>query len=81
MRYPTSYTTVDIAIMDDERKSIWLGRKKGETLYRFIGGFSDPTTESLEADAKRETLEETHIELSEPEYLCFHVDRWLAVPS
>lgn len=69
MRYPTSYTTVDIAIMDDDRKSIWLGRKKGETRYRFIGGFSDPTTSSLEEDAKRETLEETHIIISEPEYV------------
>ncbi len=69
MRYPTSYTTVDVAIMDDERKSIWLGRKQGETLFRFIGGFSDPGTTSLEEDAKRETLEETHIVLSEPEYL------------
>jgi len=69
MRYPTSYTTVDIAIMDDDRKTIWLGRKNGETRFRFIGGFSDPTTISLEEDAKRETMEETHIKLSEPEYI------------
>lgn len=70
MRYPTAYQTVDIAIMDDDRKSIWLGRKEGEPKYRFIGGFSDPTSQSLEVDAKRETMEETHIELSEPEYIC-----------
>ena len=77
MRYPTSYTTVDVAIMDDDRKSIWLGKKKGEKQYRFIGGFSDPRSESLEADAKRETLEETHIVLSEPEYLLSTlIDDW-----
>lgn len=77
MRYPTSYTTVDIAIMDDDRKSIWMGRKKGEKLYRFIGGFSDPTSPSLEADAERETLEETHIVLSKPQYLLSTlIDDW-----
>lgn len=69
MRYPTSYTTVDVAIMDNDRKTIWLGRKEGERQYRFIGGFSDPATPSLEEDAKREVMEESHIELSEPVYL------------
>lgn len=69
MRYPTAYTTVDIAIMDDNRKSIWLGQKKGETQWRFIGGFSDPRSYTLEDDAIRETMEETHIELSYPEYV------------
>lgn len=69
MRYPTSYTTVDVAIMDDDRTNIWLGRKKDEKRFRLIGGFSDPRSKSLEEDAKRETLEETHIELSEPTYI------------
>jgi bifunctional NMN adenylyltransferase/nudix hydrolase len=69
MRYPTAYQTVDVAIMDDDRKNIWLGRKKDERRFRFIGGFSDPKTISLEEDAKRETMEETHIELSEPTYI------------
>ena len=69
-RYPTAFCTVDVAIMDKNRTKILLGRKPDEKKLRFIGGFSDPTTMSLEEDAKREVLEETHIEISEPEYLC-----------
>jgi bifunctional NMN adenylyltransferase/nudix hydrolase len=77
MRYPTAYTTVDVAIMDDDRKSIWLGRKNGEKQWRFIGGFSDPSSPSFEEDVKRETLEETNIELSEPQYICsMLIDDW-----
>ena len=69
MRYPTSYTTVDVAIMDNKRTRVLLGRKKNQKLFRFVGGFTDPGTDTIEADAKREVLEETHIILSEPEYL------------
>lgn len=77
MRYPTSYTTVDIAVMDDDRKSIWLGRKKDEAQYRFIGGFSDPGTKSLEEDAMRETKEETNIDTNWPQYLFSQlIDDW-----
>jgi bifunctional NMN adenylyltransferase/nudix hydrolase len=76
-RYPTSYTTVDVAVMDNDRKTIWMGRKQDETTFRLIGGFSDPETISLEEDAKRETMEETHIELSEPTYIFSTlVDDW-----
>jgi bifunctional NMN adenylyltransferase/nudix hydrolase len=77
MKYPTSFTTVDIAIMDNHRKDIWLGRKDGEEEFRFIGGFTDPNSETIEDDAKREVLEETHIVISEPTYICsMKIDDW-----
>lgn len=76
-RYPTAYTTVDIAIMDQNRTKIWLGRKEDEVAFRFIGGFSDPDSFSLEDDATREVMEETGIEVSYPEYICsMRIDDW-----
>lgn len=68
-RYPTCYPTVDIAIFNDDYTKILLGRKPKETLYRFVGGFADPRSESYEADARREVMEETHVEVSDPEYI------------
>lgn len=59
-RYPTSFQTVDIAILKEQEGKIelLLGRKKGESKYRFVGGFVDATDESLESAAKREVMEE-----------------------
>jgi bifunctional NMN adenylyltransferase/nudix hydrolase len=69
-RYPTAYQTVDIAIFNEDMTKILLGRKPKETKHRFIGGFSDPRSLSLEIDAKREVHEETGIdEVSEPVYI------------
>jgi bifunctional NMN adenylyltransferase/nudix hydrolase len=76
-KYPTAFCTVDVAIMDNKRSRILLGRKPNEDKYRFIGGFSDPNTLSLEDDCKREVMEETHIEISQPEYLMSTIiDDW-----
>jgi bifunctional NMN adenylyltransferase/nudix hydrolase len=76
-RYPTAYCTVDVAIMDNNRTRILLGRKTDEMKFRFIGGFSEPNSASLEIDAMKETMEETHVELSYPEYICsMVVDDW-----
>jgi bifunctional NMN adenylyltransferase/nudix hydrolase len=90
-RYPTAYTTVDVAIFrhsdrmtcggpgDAHRKpQILLGRKPNETLYRLIGGFSDPRSPSFEADVKRETREEAgDIEIGDIEYVgSAVVDDW-----
>jgi bifunctional NMN adenylyltransferase/nudix hydrolase len=76
-RYPTAYAAVDCAIIDWDKKRLLLGQKKGEEQLRFIGGFSDPTSPSYEADAKREVMEETGLEIGEPLYLGSSlVDDW-----
>jgi bifunctional NMN adenylyltransferase/nudix hydrolase len=67
-RYPTAYQTVDIAVVND-RREILLARKPDEKKLRFIGGFSDPRSVSLEADAKREVAEEANIEVEGITYL------------
>jgi bifunctional NMN adenylyltransferase/nudix hydrolase len=67
-RYPTTFTTVDIAILDDEGR-VLLAKKPNEELHRFVGGFSDPNDESFEASARREVIEETGLEIGYPEYI------------
>lgn len=66
-QYETAFQTVDVAIRFNG--AFLLGHRKGITKYRFIGGFSDPSSESLEEDAMRETYEETHLITSDPKYL------------
>ena len=74
-QFPVVYSTVDIAIIKDDE--ILLGQKLGETEWRFIGGFVDTTDESDEAAAKRETLEETGLEVADLEYVCsMQVEDW-----
>lgn len=67
-QYPKVYTTVDIAIFCKE--NILLGRKPDESLFRFIGGFSEPDSECFEDDAKREVQEETGVEVADLKYVC-----------
>lgn len=74
-QFPTVYGTVDVAIIKDDE--ILLGQKLNETEWRFIGGFVDTTDESDEAAAKRETLEETSLEVADLEYVCsMQVEDW-----
>lgn len=69
-RFPTSYQTIDIIVHRRETGEILLGRKTEDTGWRFIGGFVDPTDESLERSAKRECYEETGgLEVGEPKYI------------
>lgn len=67
-RYPVAYQTVDIAVVNDKNE-ILLARKPEEKKWRFIGGFSDPQSESLEMDARREVLEEAKIDIDGIKYI------------
>lgn len=76
-QYPKVFATVDVAIFDEEMKKILLGKKPGEDKYRFIGGFSTPSSHSFEEDAMREVREETGLEVSNVKYVgsCY-IDDW-----
>lgn len=67
-RFATAYQCVDVAIVDDNGRLL-MGRKPTETKWRFIGGFSDPNSPSLEADARREAAEETGVEVDDIKYI------------
>lgn len=69
-KYPTAYQTVDVAILTESNNQVLLGRKKNETKFQFIGGFSDPTSTSLENDVRREAYEETGLEIDDIKYIC-----------
>ena len=67
--YPTAFQTVDIAVVNDEMDQVLLVKKPGEKAWRFIGGFSDPSSPSLEEDAKREVMEETGVDIDNINYV------------
>lgn len=74
-KFPTTFTTVDIAIFDKEK--ILLAKKDGESLFRFVGGFSEPMSDCFEDDALREVQEETGLEVSQPVYIgSLKVEDW-----
>jgi bifunctional NMN adenylyltransferase/nudix hydrolase len=76
-RFPTTYTTVDVAVFNDDETKILLARKANETKFRLIGGFADPASETFEADARREVAEEAHIEITDPVYVGSQkIDDW-----
>ena len=74
-KYPTAFQCVDIAIINydnlpaDIGCELLVGRKPNVEKFQFIGGFSDPTTISLEQDAKREAMEETGLEVDNIKYI------------
>lgn len=68
-RFPTVYTTVDVAILSENKQRMLLGRKQHEKLFRFIGGFANPDSESFEIDAMREVREETTLEVGDLTYI------------
>ena len=58
-RYPVNVPVVDIMVFKDEKEEeILLGRKAGETEWRFAGGYVDIGDESFEHAAARELGEE-----------------------
>lgn len=74
--YPTVYSVVDVAILND-KDQILLGKKLGETEYRFIGGFVDIKDESDIQAVRRETYEETGVEIGGIEYITsMKIDDW-----
>lgn len=76
-RFPTAFQTVDIAVVNSHTKEILLVRKPEDRKWRFIGGFSDPKSPSLEADARREVHEETGVEVGDPKYVgSTRIDDW-----
>lgn len=76
-RFPTCFTTVDVAVLNEDSTRVLLGRKPNEALYRFLGGFSDPRSPDFETDARREVSEEAGIEVGDVTYLgSAVVDDW-----
>lgn len=76
-RYPVAYPTVDIACFNNEGQLL-LAQKPGEDKWRFIGGFVDPTDETLERAARREFSEESgNCEIGELTYVSSHkINDW-----
>lgn len=66
--YPRMDRAVDIAVFDDAGRLL-LGRKLGEELYRFPGGYCEISTPDDETDARREVMEETGLETGPLIYL------------
>lgn len=74
-QYPKVFPTVDVAIM--RGNEVLLGRKSHQTLFRFIGGFVDPTDDNFEQAAQRETQEETGVEVDNLQYVgTARIDDW-----
>ena len=68
-QWPSALPTVDIAILDRNTNLVLLCRKPNQKLLRFVGGFASPNSECYEDDARRETLEETHLECDNFQYI------------
>lgn len=69
-RWPQVHPTVDIAIYDRKNDKYLMARKNVDGgLWRFVGGFVDPTDPTLEAAARREVAEETGVEIGALEYM------------
>lgn len=76
-RYAVTWTTVDIAIFNEDETRILLARKPDERKWRLPGGFADPTSETFETDARREAMEETALTITDPQYVgSFRIDDW-----
>ena len=74
-QYPKVFPTVDVAIMRGDE--VLLGRKSHQTLFRFIGGFVDPTDDNFEQASQREAQEETGVEVDNLQYIgTARIDDW-----
>jgi 8-oxo-dGTP pyrophosphatase MutT (NUDIX family) len=69
-RPPTAYQTVDVAILDKSGQILLAGKPTDPPhLWRFVGGFSEPSSPSLEHDALKEAREEAGLEVANPKYV------------
>lgn len=59
---------VDIAILNEDKSKLLLGKRTNEDGYRFIGGHVD-AGENYEEAAKREVFEETCLDISDLKYV------------
>jgi bifunctional NMN adenylyltransferase/nudix hydrolase len=76
LRWPSTVSTVDIAIFNDNYSKLLLGRKHDEELMRFIGGYIEPG-HSAEHTARKEAFEETGLTITDPEYInSCPIDDW-----
>lgn len=74
---PQVKATVDVVITHEAIEGVGLkclyfllAQKPWETTqWRFIGGFSEPTTPTYEFDVKRESMEETGLDISDVRYI------------
>lgn len=57
---PVVHPTVDVAVLN-KKGMLLLARKPAEQLFRFVGGFVDPSDIDLEAAGRRELFEETKL--------------------
>lgn len=75
--YPVVFSTIDIAIVSEDYKKVLLAKKPNEEHFRFPGGFVDIDDENLIQTVKRETLEETGLEVKDIQYITsLQVDDW-----
>lgn len=64
-QFPVTVTTVDVAVVAKDTGEVLLCKKPEMNKWQFIGGFSDPYSNTFEADAVRELREETGIDVGE----------------
>lgn len=75
-QYPKALSTVDMAIFNEDKSQILMGRKKDETKYRFPGGFLEPGEDHI-TTAIRETKEETGVDYGNIEWIgSFPINDW-----
>lgn len=77
-QFPAFIPTVDLAIIDYDKRRVLLGQKPNQELLRFPGGFTDPKKDkSAEEAAVREGKEETSLDLVVNGYIgSAMVDDW-----
>lgn len=63
-QFPSFKATVDLGIVDYDKKRLLLAQKPNADLWQFVGGFTDPAKDkSAEDAARREGKEETSLDL------------------